>query len=59
MVLINAQKVKKENCLNTLLSQKFLIDNNIQDKNFEEIHYWNMLIDDCLNVPQKYGYVER
>lgn len=43
MVLINAQKVKKENYLNTLLSQKFLIDNNIQDKNFEEIHYWNML----------------
>ena len=59
MVLINAQKVKKENYLNTLLSQKFLIDNNIQDRNFEEIHYWNMLIDDCLNAPQKYGYVER
>lgn len=58
-LLYNLKIHRLKNYQKTLLSQNFYAQNNITKKTHEELHLLNLLIDDCIEIGQEYGYAER
>ncbi len=58
-ILLNLKKFREKDYYSKLLSSEFIYKNNIKDNKYQELHIFNLLIDDCKELPLKYGYCER
>lgn len=57
-MLLNLDRMREKNYLQTLLSEEFIAKSKVYTK-FEELHWLNLLLEDCKKLSPKYGYAER
>ncbi len=58
-MLLNLKKIKEKKYYEELISKEFADKNNYQLNKYQEMHILNLLIDDCRELPMKYGFSER
>ncbi|MCR4881480.1 MAG: ATP-binding cassette domain-containing protein [bacterium] len=59
LLLMNLKELRERKLDEKLLSRSFLQGENIDIRCCQEMHFLNLLIDNCKELPMKYGYAEK